>query len=57
MAIPGCQSPVYNLFTLVIHNDFYEIEDKNRYLTLDEVADIYLELNNHIDSGYYGVYI
>jgi hypothetical protein len=55
MAIPGCQSPVYNLFTLVIQNDFYEIEDKNRYLTLDEVADIYLELNNHIDSGYYGI--
>ena len=55
MAIPGCESSVYNLFALVIHKDFYDVKNKNQYLSLDETAEIFTELNRFNDSGYYGI--
>ncbi len=55
MAIPGCESPVYNLFALVIHKDLYDVKNKDQYLSLDETAEIFKELNHFNDSGYYGI--
>jgi len=54
-AVPGCTNMDLNLYALIINKNFYDIEDKNRYLNVDEIATIYEKLHEHSNNLYYGI--
>ncbi len=53
-AIPGCANMDLNLNGLVINRNFYDIQDKNRFLEIDEVMEIFKRLENS-NENYNGV--
>ncbi|HBN86365.1 MAG TPA: hypothetical protein DDZ89_21280 [Clostridiales bacterium] len=43
-AVPGCIATPTNLYGLVINRGFYDMEDKDRTIDVNEVVDIFKRL-------------
>ncbi|HBN83331.1 MAG TPA: hypothetical protein DDZ89_05750 [Clostridiales bacterium] len=53
LAVPGCTSMPMDLYALIFNKKIYEL-DKNKYLTADDIVEIYTKMSE-IQPDYYGI--